>query len=77
MQKIDNMTLQISTRKLGLIGKRYRYSMYNISYLWHHNNQKMKDERTNNDFQNTTQKTKDRVTQTPLITGVNSGAPEG
>jgi len=37
----------------------------------------MKDERTNNDFQNTTQKTKDRVTQTPLITGVNSGAPEG
>jgi hypothetical protein len=31
---------------------------------------------TNNDLQNITQKTKDRVTQTPLQTRVNSGAPE-
>jgi hypothetical protein len=42
-----------------------------------HNGQKKKDERTNNDLQNITQKTKDRVTQTPLKHGVNSGAPEG
>jgi len=33
--------------------------------------------RTNNDLQNITQKTKDGATRTPLITGVNSGAPEG
>ena len=33
--------------------------------------------RTNNDLQNFTQKTKDGATQTPLITRVNSGAPEG
>ena len=32
--------------------------------------------RTNNDLQNTTHKTKDWATQTPLKTGVNSGAPE-
>jgi len=32
---------------------------------------------TNNGLQNTTQKTKDRVTQTPLKPGVNSCAPEG
>ena len=32
---------------------------------------------TNNDLQNITHKTRDRVTQTPLKTGVNSGAPEG
>ena len=32
---------------------------------------------TNNDIQNTTEKTKGRATQTPLIPGVNSGAPEG
>ena len=32
---------------------------------------------TNNGLQNNTQKTKDRVTQTPLKHGVNSGAPEG
>jgi hypothetical protein len=30
--------------------------------------------RTNNDLQNTTQKTKDRATRTPLKLGVNSGA---
>jgi len=30
-----------------------------------------------NDIQKITQKTKDRTTQTPLNTGVNSGAPEG
>ena len=35
-----------------------------------------KHKRTNNDLQNTTQKTKDRVTRTPLKTGMNSGAPE-
>jgi hypothetical protein len=34
-----------------------------------HNGQKKKDERTNNDLQNITQKTKDRVTRTPLKTG--------
>ena len=31
-----------------------------------HNGQKKKDKRTNNDIQNITHKTKDRVTQTPL-----------
>ena len=31
----------------------------------------------NTDLQNTTQKTKDQVTRTPLTTGVNSCAPEG
>jgi hypothetical protein len=31
---------------------------------------------TNNDLQNITQKTKDRVTRTPLKTGVNPGGPE-
>ena len=30
------------------------------------NGQKKKDKRTNNDLQNTTQKTKDRATRTPL-----------
>jgi hypothetical protein len=38
-----------------------------------HNDQKKKDERTNNDLQ----KTKDRATWTPLKTGLNSGVPEG
>jgi len=33
-----------------------------------------KRKRTNNDPQNTTQKSKDRTTRTPLKTGVNSGA---
>ena len=42
-----------------------------------HNDQKKRDRRPNNNLQNTTQKTKDRVTRTPLKTGVNSGAPEG
>ena len=36
-----------------------------------------KDKRTNNDLQNTAQKTKDRATRTPLKPGVNSHAPEG
>ena len=31
---------------------------------------------TNNDLQNITQKTKDRVTRTSLKTGVNPGGPE-
>jgi hypothetical protein len=35
-----------------------------------------KRKRTNNDLQNIHIKTKDRVTRTPLKTGVNSGAPE-
>ena len=39
--------------------------------------QKKKEQRTNNDLQKTTYKTKDRATQTPLKTGVNSGAPKG
>ena len=43
----------------------------------HHNGQKMKDKRTNNDLQNTSQITKDRVTQTPLKTGVELSSPEG
>ena len=36
-----------------------------------------KDKRTNNDLQNITHKTKDRVTRTPLKQGMDSGAPEG
>ena len=39
------------------------------------NNQQKKDKRTNNDLQNTIQKTKDRVTRTPLKPWVNFGAP--
>jgi proline racemase len=35
-----------------------------------------KRKRTNNDLQNITHKTKDRVTRTPLKTGVSAGAPE-
>jgi len=38
---------------------------------------KIKDKRANNYLQNTTQKTEDRATRTPLYRGVNSGAPEG
>jgi hypothetical protein len=34
-----------------------------------HNGQRKNDKRSNNDLQNTTQKTKDRVTRTPLKTG--------
>ena len=34
-----------------------------------HNGQKKKHRRSNNSLQNTTQKTKDRVTQAPLKTG--------
>jgi hypothetical protein len=34
-----------------------------------HNGQKKKDKRTNNDLQNSTHKTKDRVKRTPLKTG--------
>jgi hypothetical protein len=36
-----------------------------------------KDNRTNNDLQNITHKTKDWATSIPLNTGVNSGSPEG
>jgi len=36
-----------------------------------------KGKRTNNDLQNTTQKTKDRATHTPLKPGMNSCSPEG
>ena len=36
-----------------------------------------KRKRTNNDLQNISHKTKDRVTRNPLKHGVNSGAPEG
>jgi hypothetical protein len=35
-----------------------------------------KDKKTNNDLQNTTQKTEDQGTRTPLKTGVNSCVPE-
>jgi hypothetical protein len=34
-----------------------------------HNGQRKNDKRSNNDLQNATQKTKDRVTRTPLKTG--------
>jgi len=36
----------------------------------------IKDKKTNNDLQNTTQKTEDQATRTPLKTGVNSCVPE-
>jgi len=42
-----------------------------------HNGQKKNDKIANNDVQNTTQKTKDRATRTPLKPGVNSCALEG
>jgi hypothetical protein len=42
-----------------------------------YNDQKKKYKRTNNDPQNITHNTKDRVTRTSLKTGVNSCAPEG
>ena len=38
-----------------------------------HNDQKKKDKITNNDLQNTTQKTKDRAPRTPLNTGCERG----
>ena len=38
---------------------------------------KKKTKGTNNDMQNTTQKTKDKAIRTPLQTEVNSCAPEG
>ena len=40
------------------------------------NGKKKRDKRTNNDQQNITHKTKDRVTRTPLKPGVKSGAPD-
>jgi len=40
---------------------------------WQDNGHKKSDRRTNNNLQNTTQKTKDRATRTPQ----NTGAPEG
>jgi hypothetical protein len=42
-----------------------------------YNGQKKKDKRTNNNLQNITRKTTDRVTQTQLKPRVNSGVPEG
>jgi hypothetical protein len=36
-----------------------------------------KRNRTNNDLQNTTHRNEDRVTRTPIKTGVNSDAHEG
>ena len=44
-----------------------------------HNGQKKRDKRQKDKQRSTkhTYKTKDRVTRTPLKTGVNSGAPEG
>ena len=44
-----------------------------------HNGQRKKNKKTNNDLQNITHKTKDRVTRTPCTKnlGGNSGAPEG
>jgi hypothetical protein len=37
----------------------------------------VKRKRTNNDLQNTTQKTKDKAARTTIKHGVHSGAPEG
>jgi hypothetical protein len=37
----------------------------------------VKRKKTNNDLQNTIQKTKDRATRTPLKLSVNSGASDG
>ena len=42
-----------------------------------HKGQKKKDKGANNNVQSITHKSKDRVTWTPLKTGVNAGAPEG
>jgi hypothetical protein len=41
-----------------------------------HNNQQKRDKVTNNDLKNITQKTKDRVSWTPLKHVLKSGAPE-
>ena len=43
----------------------------------HYNSQMENDKGTNIDLQNSTKKTKDWPTQTPLTTGVNSSASEG
>jgi hypothetical protein len=42
-----------------------------------HNGQKKKGQKDKQQSTKYTHKTKDRVTRTPLKTGVNSGAPEG
>ena len=41
-----------------------------------HNDQRKRDTRTHKDLPNITQKTKDRVTQTPLKPGMYPGCPE-
>ena len=41
-----------------------------------YNDQKKKYIRSNNNLQQKTQKTKDRVTRTPLKPGVNTGTPD-
>ena len=46
----------------GIIGIRKKKSKKDRQ----HNDQKKKDKRTNNDLQNITHKTKDRVTRTPI-----------
>ena len=43
----------------------------------HNIDQRKKNKRTNNDFQNTIPKTKDRVTRTPLKTGGELMCSEG
>ena len=48
---------------------------HNMKKNRQYNGQKKKDKRTNNDLQNITQKSKDRVTRTSLKAGVTSGAP--
>jgi hypothetical protein len=57
-------------RDIDLIDKLFLQIILH-SFDIQHNNQK------NNDLQNITYKTKDRVTQTQLIPGVTSGAQEG
>jgi hypothetical protein len=58
--------------------KRTSNDLQNTTQKTEDNGQKKKkDKRTNYDLENTTQKSKDSATQTPLDTGVNSGAPKG
>jgi hypothetical protein len=53
------------------------YKVSACSMLMWQTTQWQKEKRTNNDLQNTTQKTKDRATPIPLKPGVTSGVPEG
>jgi hypothetical protein len=56
----------MATKHLRLYMSKYEWWVY-----------KLKDKRTNNDLQNTTQETKDWPTQNPQKPGMKSGASEG